>query len=264
MVSDAMTKWLWDNRRSVLGWTLAVSGVGGMYAAFWPSIDNPEMRAALEAYPSEVMEAINYTDVSTPAAYLNATVFGLIVAVLVVVYSVSVGARLIAGDEDAGTLDLVLAHPISRVRLAFLRFFAFEVSVVVIVLGLFLFLLALTGPAGLDGVTAGSLMAMSLHLVLFAILFGSVSFAVGAATGRRSLAVGVGAGLAILGFAANGVLPQIEGLEWSQDFSPFHWLNGELPLVNGVDWQSVLVMSGLALTLVLVGLWTFDRRDVGV
>lgn len=264
MVRDPMSKWLWDSRRSVLGWTLAIAGVGGMYAAFWPSIDNPEMRAALETYPSEVMQALNYTDVSTPAAYLNATVFGLIVATLIVVYSLSAGSRIVAGDEEAGTLDLILAHPISRVRLAFLRFLAFEVTIVFICLILSLVLLGLTGPARLDGITAGSLLAMSLHLLLFAGFFGSLAFAVGAASGRKSLAIGIGSAVAVLGFAANGVLPQIEGLEWTRGFSPFHWLNGDSPLANGVHWPSVVLMAGLAIGLAAVGSWTFDRRDVGV
>ena len=63
MLRNSFTKWLRDNRRSVLGWTAAIAGVGGSYAAFWPTIDNPQMRQAMENYPAAVLEALNYTDI---------------------------------------------------------------------------------------------------------------------------------------------------------------------------------------------------------
>jgi ABC-2 type transport system permease protein len=264
MLRNSFAKWLRDNRRSVITWTAAIAGVGGMYAAFWPTIDNPQMRQALESYPEEVMEALNYTDIATPAGYLNATVYGLIVALLIVVYSISAGARTIAGDEEAGLLDLILAHPVTRARVALQRFAAFLVSVVLIGIVLLVVLLALAGPARLEGISVGDYAAMHLHLTLFAGFFGSLAFAVGAATGRRSLAIGAGAGIAVFGFAANGVLPQVEGLEWIKRYSPFDWLNGNAPLQNGVELGSVLIMAVLIVVLVAAGTWAFNRRDVAV
>jgi ABC-2 type transport system permease protein len=222
------------------------------------------MREAMENYPAAVLEALNYTDIGSPAGYLNATVYGLIAALLVIVYSISAGTRTIAGDEEAGTLDLILAHPVSRARLALQRFAAFLVSVVLIGVVLLVVLVALTGRARLEGISVGDYAAMHLHLSLFAALFGSVGFGVGAATGRRGLALGVGAGVAVFGFAANGILPQVEGLEWVKGYSPFNWLNGGVPLVNGVQTGNALIMTGLTIALVALGTWAFSRRDVAV
>jgi ABC-2 type transport system permease protein len=264
MLRNSFTKWLRDNRRSVLGWTAAIAGVGGSYAAFWPTIDNPQMREAMENYPAAVLEALNYTDIGSPAGYLNATVYGLIAALLVIVYSLSAGTRTIAGDEEAGTLDLILAHPVSRATLALQRFAAFLTSVVLIGVVLLVVLIALTGPARLEGISIGDYAAMHLHLTLFAALFGSVGFGIGAATGRRGLALGVGAGVAVFGFAANGILPQVEGLEWVKGYSPFNWLNGGVPLVNGVQTGNALIMTGVTIALVALGTWAFSRRDVAV
>ena len=44
MLANPFTKWLWDNRRSVIGWSMAVAAVGGIYAAFWPTFDDPEVQ----------------------------------------------------------------------------------------------------------------------------------------------------------------------------------------------------------------------------
>lgn len=261
---NPFAKWLWDGRRSTVAWALAVAAVGGLYAAFWPTIDDPDMQEVLENYPEGLLEALNYTDISTAAGYLDATVYGLLVAVLMIVYSTATGARIIAGEEDAGRLDVVLAHPVSRRRLAVQRFAAFLVSVVVITFALLLVLLALAVPADLDGIAIGDFLAMNLHVFCFAAFFGAVAFALGAATGRRGLAIGAGAAVGVFGFAANGILPQVEGLEWIEDWSPFHWLNGSVPLRNGVDVGAVVLMGLLTVILVGVGTWGFERRDIGV
>jgi ABC-2 type transport system permease protein len=264
MLRNSFTKWLWDNRRSMITWALAIAGVGAMYAAFWPTMDNPAMRELLANYADELLEALNYTDVATAAGYLNATVYGLVGALLTVVFSLSAGAKTIAGDEEAGTLDLVLAHPITRVKLALQRFAAFLLVAAVISLTMLVLMLLISGPAHLEEISVASYLAMHLHLFLFASLFGAVGFGVGAATGRRGLALGVGAAFAVFGFAANGLFNQIDGLEWIEGFSPFHWLNGNSPLDNGVHAGDALIMAGLTVLLVAMGLLLLRRRDIAV
>lgn len=264
MLRNVFTKWLWDARRSVLGWALAVAFVGGGYAAFWPTINTPELLAALENYPQALLEALNYTDITTAAGYLNATVYGLIAAALMIVYGVAAGTRTVAGDEEAGTLDLILAHPVNRGWMALQRFASFLTSLVIIIAALWLVLLIISGPVQLDGISMGQYAAMHLHLLLFGAFFGAVSYALGAATGRKAVAISVGAGVGVLGFIANGIISQVEGMEWIKDFSPFKWLNGANPLKTGVDASDALLMLGLTVLLVAAGTWAFGRRDVAV
>ncbi|MGA7270184.1 MAG: ABC transporter permease subunit [Acidimicrobiia bacterium] len=264
MLANSLTKWLRDNRRSLLIWAFAIAGVGGMYAAFWPTIDNPAMRDALANYPKALMDALNFNDIATPAGYLNASVYGLVVGVLVVVFAIQTGAKAISGEEEMGRLDLVLSYPITRNKLALQRLGAFLVAALGVSLLLWLVILAETGPARLEDISVGHFAAMHLHLFLFATLFGSLAFGVGAATGRRGWAIGVGSAVAVFGFAANGVLSQISGLEWTRDLSPFQWLNGGSPLQNGVQGWDVLIMAGLAVLFAAAGLWGLNRRDIAV
>jgi ABC-2 type transport system permease protein len=264
MLRDPFTKWLWDGRRWLLGWMAAIAGVGGFYAAFWPTFDNPDIQKFLAEYPKTLLDALNYNDIATPAGYLDATVYGLVVATLSVVFGLSAGARIVAGDEEGGTLDLILAHPVSRGRLALQRFGAFVVGAVGTSLALLVVILVLSGPFRLTGISAGSFAAMHLQLVLFTVFFGAVAYAVGSATGRRGWALGVGAGVAVFAFAANGILPQVEGLEWIRGFSAYDWLNGVSPLEYGLQPWDVTLMIVLSVLLVGIGTWGFCRRDVGV
>ncbi|WP_233512448.1 ABC transporter permease subunit [Micromonospora deserti] len=264
LLRDPFTKALHDARRSLLGWTVAIVAVGAMYASFWPTMQAPEMAEALQAYPEGLLEAFNYSDLTTAAGYLGSAVYGLLIPLLVAVFAIAAGTRAVAGDEEAGTLDLVLAHPVGRARLALLRFAAVAVGLVAIAVLLGLAMLALSGPAQFDGIGVGGFAAMTLHLALFGLTFAALAFAVGAATGRRAAALGAGAGAAVLGYLANSVFPQVEGLTWARELSPFHWYLGGSPLIGGVQPAGALLLLGATALLVAAGTAAFTRRDLAV
>jgi ABC-2 type transport system permease protein len=264
MLRNVFTKTLWDARRSLLGWAVAIAAVAAMYAAFWPTVNTPEMQQALRNYPEGVLEAFNYNDLTSPAGYLGSSVYGLLVPLLVAVFAIAYGTRAVAGDEEAGTLDLLLAHPVSRTRLALQRFAALAAALVLVGAVLLLAMLAIAGPAELEGITAAELTAATTQLALFGACLGALAFAVGAATGRKALALGVSAGVAVLAYLANGVFPQVEGLAWTSDLSPWHWYLGGEPLKNGLQAGDSLLLLAVTLVLVAVGTLVFNRRDVAV
>jgi ABC-2 type transport system permease protein len=264
MLRNVFSKALWDARRSLLGWTLAVAGVGTLYAAFWPVVDTPEMADAITAIPADMLAVFNYNDLSTAAGYLGGSVYGLLVPLLIVVFMVAAGTRAIASDEEAGTLDLPLAYPVGRLRLALQRFAAVLVGLVLVVAVLLLVMLAIRVPAQLDSVSVPNLAAMNLQLVLFGAGAGALAFAVGAATGSKGWALGLGSGAAVLGYLANSVLPMAEGLEWTRNLSPWHWYLGGDPLVNGVQVGNCLLLLAATVLLTAAGTWRFTARDIAV
>jgi ABC-2 type transport system permease protein len=263
LLRDVYTKALWDARRSLPGWTLAIAAVALMYAAFWPTVNSPEMADALAAYPDDVLAALNSGDLSTAQGYLGGAVYGLLVPLLVAVFMIAAGARSVAGDEEAGTLELALAHPVSRRRLALRRLGAALTGMAVVAVVLFALMTALRGPFELDTVSVGGFLAMNAHLALFGAAFGTLAFAVGAATGSRSLALGLSAGIALLAFLANSVFPQVAALEWTRTVSPFHWYLGGDPLTNGLQWPGALALAVTTAVLAVVGTVLFARRDIG-
>jgi ABC-2 type transport system permease protein len=264
LLRNPFTKSLYDARRSLLGWTLAIVAVGVMYASFWPTMQTPEMTRAMEAYPEGLLEALNYSDLTSAAGYLGSSVYGLLVPLLVAVFAIAAGTRAVAGDEDAGTLDLVLAHPVSRTGLALQRFAAVAIGVVLIAAVLGLAMIGLGTSVEFSGVGPAEFAAVSLHLALFGIAFGALAFALGAATGRKGAALAGSAAVAVLGYLANGVFPQVEGLAWTRNLSPFHWYLGGDPLVAGVQAGGLLLLAGAVVVLVAAGTAAFTRRDVAV
>jgi ABC-2 type transport system permease protein len=263
MRAEVLFKTLRDWRRSLAGWIVGIAAVGCLYAAFYPTINTPEMIQALEAYPDGLLDALGFTDVTTAAGYLGSTSFGILGPVLVLIFAAALGGGAIAGEEESGRLDLTLAHPVSRWSVLIQRFSAIVVAMLVAGSVLGASLLAISGPAQLD-VSAGNLLAASLQLACFGVCFGGLALGVGAATGRRAAVNGVMAVVGVAGYFANNLAGTIEGLEWSRSLSPFFYLSVGAPLRNGLQLDDTLVLVAAALVLVALGGLRFDRRDLTV
>ncbi|GAA2607298.1 ABC transporter permease subunit [Paractinoplanes durhamensis] len=251
-----------DNRRAWLGWIVALTAVAAMYASFYRSIDNPAMTDALNSFPQALKEAFHLQDYTQPANYFAASVFGLLVPILVAVFAIAAGVKAVAGDEEAGTLDLVLAQPVGRVSLALQRFLAVAAAMVAAAAVMCLVVIALRGPGRFTALPPGRLVAICLQLALFGLLFAALAYGVGAWTGRRAQALAVSAVVAVLGYLADSFFTQINGLKWTERLSPFDWYLGGEPLKHGVQWGHAGLLLGFAVLFVAAGTWRFNRRDL--
>ncbi|MER5635553.1 ABC transporter permease subunit [Kitasatospora sp. NPDC002227] len=263
MNSTVLRKYLTDSRRAFLGWALSITAVAAMYSSMWPVMGgNSGLATAIDSFPKALRDAFHLQDYGTVAGYFGSTVFGLLVPILLAVFAVSAGARAIAGDEEAGTLDLVLAHPVGRVQLAVSRWLAVLAAILLAGAVLLLVELAIRVPAGFTDLGMANLAAMVLQLVLFGCCFASIAFGIGAWTGRRTYAIVGGAYLTVVAYLCDSFLPQINGLHWTQYFSPFHWYLGGEPLVNGVQWTHCALLAGVGLAFAAIGIHGFSRRDI--
>lgn len=264
MLRSVFAKTLWDQRRSLVGWIIGITAVGVLYAAFYPTINSPEMAEALKAYPEGLLDAIGFTDVTSAAGYLGSTTFGLLGPALIIIFAAAIGGSAIAGEEENGRLDLTLAHPVSRWSVAIQRFAAIVVAMLVVSAVLALALVAISGLAQLGEIGPANLFWAAVHLALLGILFGALALGVGAATGRRSIVYAVVAIVGVGGFLGNNLGPAIEGLAWLREVSPFHYYSGGAPLRNGLQLVDAAVLAVASLVLLIAGGLVFDRRDVAV
>jgi len=264
MLRSVFGKTLWDQRRSLVAWVIGITTIGVFYAAFHPVINNPEMKAALEAYPEGFLEAIGFTDVTSAAGYLSSTTFGLLGPALIMVFAAAVGGSAIAGEEESGRLDLTLAHPVSRWSVAWQRFAAIVVAMLVVGVAMAIGLAAISGPADLGEIGPANLFAASIQLAFFGALFGAIALGMGAATGRRSLVYASVAIVGVVGFFGYNLGPSVEGLAWLADISPYHFYLGGEPLKNGFQLFDSLVLAVASLVLVGIGGFVFDRRDIAI
>ena len=184
--------------------------------------------------------------------------------ILLLAFGSALGIRAIAGDEEAGLLDVLLAHPIERTRFLVERAAAMFVALAVAGFSLFLVMVAIAGLVGFEEIGAVNFAAASVQIVLLGSFFGALALFVGAATGKRSLAAGAVAIVGVLSYFANTLGPSIDLLRWTRDLSPFHYYSGGQPLRNGIQYGDAAVLVVAIIVLIAVAAVAFRPRDIGV
>ena len=118
-----------------------------------------------------------------------------------------------AGDEESGILALTLAYPVARSSLVLSKAAAVMISVALVALATFACLVIGVAIAG-GGISLANIAAVSLHLAFFGWAAGALALALAASTGRRAVAAGGAAAVALVGFLVNGFAPLVGALAW--------------------------------------------------
>lgn len=248
--------------KALIGWTLGLAAVCVVYLPFFESIAaSPEMESMLESLPPAIVVGMGFDEMFSGAGYVHSSILELTALILVVIAGVGWGSRAIAGDEEEGMLELTLAHGVSRTRVLAERALAIIVRFLLLGAALWLILMASSRPFALD-LGASDTTAGVASFCALAIVIAFASLAAGAATGRKSVALGVGAGLAVAAYIANVIGRQSQDWTWLSDVSPFGWAFAEMPIMNGWDWRGLAMLTGLASVAFVVALVSFNRRDL--
>jgi ABC-2 type transport system permease protein len=185
MLRSVFTKSLWDQRRGLLGWAI---GVVLIEAALWPTLgDVGDIKALIENYPEPLRKLFNLDEFASGQGFLNVELYSLMLPILFIVFAIGRGARAIAGEEEAGTLDVLLVTPVSPSRLILQQAAALVVAVSMLGAVLLATVLACSLAFGL-GIGVGAATTGSLAMILLGTEFGCLALAVGAVTGRRAAA----------------------------------------------------------------------------
>ncbi len=254
---------LHDQRRSLLLWGVAVAAVTAVYVGFYPSMgDAADLEPFIENMPEGLVQALGYDQISSPAGYLRSTVYGLLGPALLLVFAIGSGARLLAGQEEDGTLELELTAPVARSRVLAGRLLALWTGVVVLAAVMTLTTVVLVAALDME-VGPVEILAGGTQLLLLVVGFGTVALAVGAVTGRRAHALAVAAGLAVASFVFDAIGPLV-GAGWMTAVSPFSWYIDPNPLAEGFDVGNMALLAAVPIVAAVLAFTAFDRRDVMV
>jgi ABC-2 type transport system permease protein len=251
-----------DDRRAIIGWALGIAAFTTIYTSFYASFAGAAQLKD-DALPEGMKNFLSVQDMTSPAGYLQATVYSLVGPLLVVMAALILTVRTIPRPEEDGGIELLMVNPQSRRAFAAQRLLATFLSVTALAAIPGVLVLAIAPGVGID-VPAGNISAASAGLVGLAWCFLGITFAVGAATGRRGLALAVGGGLAVAGYILRGISGIIDGGEWLKWLSPFHYFIGTDPLHTGWHPAHLLALAAVGIIGAAAGIVMFDRRDVGI
>jgi ABC-2 type transport system permease protein len=252
-----------EHRRSLLWWTLGLGALVALNVAFYPSVrDDP----ALSEYARDLPESVRALfaggelDLASPAGYLNSQVFALLAPLLLLIFAIGAGSAAVAGEEERGTLDLVLAHPVRRRKYVFQRFLA--LTVLVVALTVVLLATVALGSRLVDlEIGFGKLVAASLSVGLLALLFAAVALAAGAIRAGRARAIAVAGGLAVAAWVFDGLARSVGALEGWRPLAPYYHALGQNPLREGAPWAGWALLVAATAIVVVLAATGLERRD---
>ena len=256
-------KTLREFRVGILGWGL---GWGVLIAAIFSTVpalvSTPTARAALIALGPSFAWFAEPIKIDTAGGYATWK-YGLTVLV-VALWPMLAESRFIRGEEERGSLDVLLSVPRGRVRVALEKVAAMWTALLLMALVIGLIAFAGASKAGVETGFANTFL-YGLNLALIAAVFGAGALLISQFTQERRTAAGLTAGLLLIFVVMDMVHRVISGTEWISRLSPVYYYNLSKPLIPGYGANAGGMLLLVALSVVLTGaaVWLFARRDVG-
>ena len=258
MTLAILRKTLRDLRWQVLGYGLGLALMGAFIAYIYPSYH--EQLASFEL-PESLQALIGNADYKTGIGFLAGEFFSW-TPILLVVFAIMAGTAVLANEESEGTLELVLAQPVSRGRLLLSKSLGVLVAAVAMMLLVNLGW-AVSLPFVDTGVGAWRVFAATMNMVLIVTAFGALSLWLGAAVPDRRLATGIATAIAVASYFGNYLANLVDVVRPVRWLSLFFYNQGAGALTEGVDPAKAAVMVAVTGIFVLLALRAFQRRDIG-
>lgn len=269
MFRSVFMKSLRDYRWAILGWGVGLAAlVYVQYATIGTALSgaSPQSLQQLAQQFRFFGETIN---LGTPGGYVTFKTMGYLPLVFGV-WTALAGARLSRGEEESGSLDIVLSTPQTRLTVIVQKTLALAAATGLVCLlvgvGLWLGMIAAKASAPDINVTVSMSAAMlaALNAGVAAFLFGMIALLL-AQLMSRAEAAGVTGGLMAFFFVLDGTGRQVQSAAGLRPFSLIYFYDRSLPLVpgHGVDWGAFALLAALAILFAVVAVPLFLRRDLG-
>jgi ABC-2 type transport system permease protein len=252
-------KTLRDLRWQVVWYGLGLAALAAVVVYIYPSYQQQFQDFEI---PEALRALVGDADFASPEGFL-ATEFFSWVPILGVIFAIMAGTAALAGEETEGTLDLLLAQPLSRRRLALEKMAGIAVGTLLIV--------AITGAGWLISVpfvdmdvSEGLLLVATLELALIIFVFSAAAIWCGAMFPDRKVATGVVTAFAVASYFLNYLANLVEVIEPLGLLSVFRYAGSVDTITGSFEPFNAIVCLGLTGVFAAFALASFERRDLGV
>ena len=264
LLKSVFLKTLRDYRVAILGWGIGMGlVVVSPMASVSALVTTPQAREQLVSLAASFAWNADAIAVDTIGGYATFKI-GIFIF-LIVIWPLLAGSRMLRGEEDRGSMDVLLSLPRPRLRVAIEKLAAMWIAL--FAMGVLIGLLAFAGGKqfGADFGLGGGLL-FGLNLALTCAVFGGLALLISQFTQERGPAAGWTAALLLIFIVLDMIHRVVSGTEWISRLSPIYYYNlSSKPLVpgHGADAGAMLVQLALAALLSGAAVWLFVRRDVG-
>lgn len=262
MTAALLRKGLRDLRGQILGWGLGLGVLLGLTVGLYPSIASTYAEA-MSGLPEGFLAFFGgELALDTLQGYLNAEFFSYAPLTLAV-FAIMAGTGVLSGEEGQGTLDVLLAQPVSRRRVAVTK----HIALLVAMAGAILLMMAAFWLSLLFinvEVPVGRILAAFALLWPFTVAVAYLSVLLSLIVPGR-LAAGVIIAIYLVG---SYILDSLANLvSWLANGRPVFltaYYRGGEALLGDISWVYVGGLLALVVVVPVLSLWLFETRDIGV
>jgi ABC-2 type transport system permease protein len=221
------------------------------------------MDSGLFPFPREMMQ-FGGGDIFSLAGSVALGFIHPFAVALNLVFAVGFAGAAIAGERQRGTLEVLLARPISR-RVAYATaLLATLVFVGVTSAGMSLGALIGTALTGrVEELGPQNLPILWLNAVLLYTAFATVALAASVSFDRLTPALGVALAFVLVSYFLEALGSLWPDAAYLQDYSLFHYLDARAALVGQPDARDFGILGGVIVAALAYALLAFPRRDLG-
>lgn len=192
--------------------------------------------------------------------------YGAYLTLLVGLWSILALSSTLAGEARRGSLDLAVAAPLPRARIA-LEKLAGHITALAAVAAIVAAAAWAAGAAFAafpgDEVSPAAAMGFGAGMAVKALMAGSVAFVLAAFVGRGT-AAGIAGALLFGGYVVTGYRAVVPAFDAVAGLSWLGWTANHLPLAGQTDWGSLGLVTVASALLLGIGIAAFVRRDIGL
>lgn len=177
----------------------------------------------------------------------------------------SLGAAVLAGDVEDGTIELIAARPVSRTRLFLERTAAGVLAAALLCLVAIVpyAVGAVVSQTVADALTPSGLLVAALSGFCLTFFFVGLAVAASCIAKRRAAVFGIVGGIGAAAYAINFIAEAWSTLRFARKVSPFHYYRPADALVGSAfPWVDVLVLTGGGVVLLVIGWWALQKREL--
>lgn len=253
------------SRGQILGWGIALALVAMLMVSVYDSMlvgQQEQFQDLMSIYPPELTAFFgDFSFFATPEGFISIEFFSFMPLVLGI-FGVLMGSGLLVSDEERGTLDLIMAHPVSRTALFVGRLLALVVATMAILALAWVGMIVSMNWSSIY-IGWGIVWRPFLSLLAELLLFGTLSLLLSMLLPSRRLAAMTSGVALVASFFITGLANISEDLETIAKLSPLSYYQTQDAFqgLNGV-WLAGLLAAAVVFSA--LAWWRFQRRDIRV
>jgi len=251
-------------RGQILGWGIAFALLGVLLVSMYDTIaaQQEQLEDLLKFYPQEFTAFFgDFSAFGTAEGFLGVELLSYMPLILGI-FAVLTGSGLLVSDEENGQLDLIMAHPVSRMALFLGRLLAFVVATVAILAITWLGIVVPMNWSSMD-IGWGTIWLPLLSALAELLLFGSLSLFLSMVLPSRRLAATTAGLLLVASFFITGLAKINQDLEPVAKLSPLNYYQAQ-DAFQGLNGAWLVGLLATAVVFTALAWWRFQRRDIRV